>query len=142
MKSYPRWFLLIFFMVFLTRCERDEPLNWGPIDCSTCYQDKPDFGPLQIYVSINKENPFVPLIIYRGDIESNVIEYIDTAYSSDWLIDVPVDEYYSVVAEYKEGPNTIFAVDGDKFQLEKNSSDCDAECYYFKGGYIDVQLRN
>ena len=132
--------VLIFFLVFLAGCERNEPLE--SFDCATCYQDKPDWGPLQIMVTINNDNPYVPLVIYRGDIESNDIEYMDIAYSSEYTVDVPPDKYYSVTAEYKDGSKTIFAVDGDKLKMKKNIKDCDKECYYFKGGYIDVRLRN
>ena len=129
-------------MVFLslTFCERQEPTN-GSFDCSTCYQDEPSWGPLTIYVTINAENPRIPLVIYRGDIESNVIEYVDTTFQSEYWVDVPVDAYYSVKAEYKDGDKTIFAVDGDKLKLKKNVKDCDEECFYFDGGYLDVRLR-
>ncbi len=122
-------------------CERNEPVNWGTFDCATCYQDKPDSGPLQIKVTINDENSFVPLVIYRGNFESNDIEYVDTAFNSDYSVDVPVDKYYSVTAKYKNNGRIIFAVDGDNLKTAKNTQDCDQDCYYFKGGYIDVRLR-
>ena len=135
-------FVLIFFMVLFTGCEFYDPSNLSSFDCSTCYQDKPDWGPLQIKVTINSQHPSVPLVIYRGDIESNDVEYIDTAYTSDYTVDVPVDQYYSVTAEYRDGEKTIYAVDGDELKLKKNATDCDEECYYFEGGSIDVILRN
>lgn len=126
--------------LFLTFCERQEPTD-GSFDCSTCYQDEPAIGPLTVYVTINAENQKVPLVIYRGDIESNAIEYVDTAFQSEYWVDVPVDAYYSVKAEYKDGEKTIYAVDGDKLKLKKNAKDCDQECYYFDGGYLDVRLQ-
>jgi hypothetical protein len=132
---------VLFILLIMTQCERNE-FSWEPFDCSTCYQDKPDWGPLQVYVTINDQNPSVPLVIYRGDIEDNDIEYIDTAHSSSYTVEVPVDKYYSVTAEYKDGSRIIFAVDGDKLKLDKNTTDCDEECYYFRGGYIDVRLNN
>lgn len=122
-------------------CERKEP-SGGSFDCSTCYQDEPVMGPLTIYVTINAENHKVPLVIYRGDIESNVIEYIDTVSYEEYWIDVPVDAYYSVKAEYKDGDEIIYAVDGDKLKLKLNVKDCDQECYYFDGGYLDVRLQD
>jgi hypothetical protein len=125
----------------LTFCERQEPSD-GSFDCSKCYQDEPAMGPLTIYITINSENQRVPLVIYRGDIESNVIEYVDTSFQSEYWVDVPVDEYYSVKAEYKDGEKTIYAVDGDKLKLKKNATSCDQECFYFDGGYLDVRLRN
>jgi hypothetical protein len=139
-KLKVKWFILIVILVNLTQCERNEPLDFSSFDCSACYQDKPDWGPVEIKLTINDQNPSVPIVIYRGDIENNDIEYVDTAHNSDYTVDVPVDKYYSVTAEYKDGGRTIYAVDGDKFKLEQNTKDCDEDCYYFKGGYFDVRL--
>jgi hypothetical protein len=142
LRSKVKWTFLIFIMILLTQCERDEPFDLSSFDCSLCYQDKPEYGPLEILVTINSENHAVPIVVYRGDIENNEIEYIDTAYYWDYVVDVPVDEYYSVTAEYKDGSNTIYSVDVDKLKLQFNTKDCDEDCYYYKGGYIDVRLRN
>lgn len=142
LKSKSKWIILIFIMIHLTQCERDEPVDFSSFDCSLCYQDKPDYGPLEILVTINSENQAVPIVVYRGDIENNDVEYVDTAYNSDFVVDVPVDKYYSVTAQYKDGTNTIYSVDGDKLKLNFNTKDCDEDCYHYKGGYIDVRLRN
>lgn len=141
MKRLSHYFLftlLLFFLIIPSGCEREE--SWESFDCATCYQDKPEMGPLQITVTINGQNSSVPLVVFRGDIEDNNVERIDTAYNTDFTIDVPVEKYYSVKAEYRDGNNTIFAVDGDKLKLKTNSTDCDEQCYYFRGGYIDVRL--
>lgn len=137
-----KWIFLIFIGILLTQCERDVPVDFSSFDCSLCYQDKPEYGPLEILLTINSENQAVPIVVYRGDIENNEIEYIDTAYYWDYVVDVPVNEYYSVTAQYKDGANTIYSVDGDELKLKLNTKDCDQDCYYYKGGYIDVRLRN
>ena len=80
-------------------------------------------------------------MIYKGKIEDQVIDYIDTAINPDYYLWVKVDEYYSVEAKYKSGNKTIIAVDGDKIKTKKNSSECDETCYWIKGGYINVRLR-
>ena len=137
--------LFMFMTIFMTGifltigCERQPPNDYG-FDCEYCYQIKPDSGQIGIKVTINDENPYVPITIYIGNIEDNNIEYSDTSYSSEYWVDVPVDKYYSVTAEYKSGDNTIIAVDGDKFKLKKNTKDCDEECYYYSGGFFDNRL--
>jgi hypothetical protein len=136
---WTKYFMLLF-MIFIAGCDGDQSIE--SFDCSTCYQDKPEWGPLQIKVTINSENTIVYLTIYRGDIENNEIEFEGQTVYPDYTVDVPVDKYYSVKAEYKVGDKTIYAVDGDKLKVKKNSTSCDQECYYFKGGYIDVRLRN
>ena len=133
--------LLIPFFIFVNSCERDVPTKLGTIDCFDCFQDRPEWGPLNVKLTINNENPFVPLVIYIGNIEDNNIEWIDTSYSADYWVEVPVNKYYSITAEYKSGDKTIFVVDGDDFKLKHTESACDYPCYYYYGGYYDIQLR-
>lgn len=123
-------------------CERDVPSKLTTVDCFECDPAKPDSGKLIVTLTINEENPYLPLIIYKGNIEDNVIEYIDTSYTSDYWVRVPVNNYYSISAEYKSGDKTIFAVDGDDFKLKYTETDCVDPCYYYSGGYYDLQLRN
>lgn len=132
---------LFLFLIFSgISCERIEPSKLNSVDCSQCYQDKPEWLPLNIKVSITAENPSVPLKVYVGNIEENVLDWVDTAFVEDYYVDVHPDRYYSVEAEYKSGSSTIFAVDGDKVKARFTSDDCDQGCYYKSGGYIDVRL--
>lgn len=121
-------------------CERIEPSKTNTVDCAECFQEKPEWLPLNIKVSITSENPFVPITVFKGNLEENNIDWVDTAYQEDYYVDVHPDEYYSVEAKYKSGTKTIIAVDGDKIKARYTSSDCDESCYYKSGGYIDVRL--
>jgi len=136
------FFLMTILLMVIVSCERQEPVNLSNIDCSECYQDKPEWGPLNIKVTINDQNPFVPLKVYIGNFEEGNLDWTDTAYSKDFWVDVKPDQYYSVTAEYKDGDKIIFAVDGDKLKLQHTSDKCDEPCYYYSGGYIDVRLRD
>ena len=136
------FYLFIFLLtVILFSCERNTKFSLEKFDCSDCYQIKPDSADLVVKVTINDENPWVPLVIYKGKIEDQLIDYIDTAICEDYYLWVKVDEYYSVEAKYKSGNKTIIAVDGDRIKAKKNSSECDETCYWIKGGYINVRLR-
>ena len=110
-------------------------------DCEDCYQERPDYGPLIIYFSIGKENDYVLYTIFKGEFEKGIIEYADTAFYEEEQIDVPVNDYYSVEAKYVKENDTIRVVDGDQFNIKKETAECDKKCYYFKGGIIDVRLR-
>jgi hypothetical protein len=139
-KKFVYLFLFLLIVTFIS-CERNKQFSLDKFDCSDCYQEKPDSADLTVKVTINNENPRVPLVIYKGKIEDQVIDYIDTAINSDYYLWVKVDEYYSVEAKYKSGNKTIIAVDGDKIKTKKNSTECDETCYRIKGGYINVRLR-
>ena len=126
-------------LIILVACERIEDQG-GLVQCSECYQEKPEWGEFNAVVTINSENPFVPLVIYRGNVEDNIVEYVDTTWETSYWVEVPVDAYYSIAAEYKVGDKIIYAIDSDKLETEFTDKDCDEPCYYFKGGHVDVRL--
>jgi len=142
-KIHKKHFYIFLFLliVILISCERNTKFSLEKFDCSECYQIKPDSADLSVKVTINSENPWVPLVIYKGKIEDHNIDFIDTAICEDYYLWVKVDEYYSVEAKYKSGNKTIIAVDGDKIKAKKNSNECDEACYWIKGGYVNVRLR-
>lgn len=128
---------LLSILVFFS-CEGD---LLETVDCSECYQTEPDTGDIKVDITINDQNPSIPLIIYKGDIDNNNIEYIDTAFSSPYYLDVPIGKYYSVKAKYKVNEKTIIAIDGDKIKTKKVTDSCDEDCYIIKGGDIDARLK-
>lgn len=111
-------------------------------DCSECYQIEPDSADIHVKFTINDENGYVPLVVYKGDYEDNVVEWTDTTYDSDYYLYVPVNEFWSVKAKYIRGTDTIYAIDGDKIKTDLNTDDCDVECYEIKGGKLDVRLKD
>lgn len=133
--------LLIPFIIIGNGCEREVPSKLVAVDCYDCFQVRPDSGKLIVTVTINDENPYVPLVIYQGNIEDNNIEFVDTSYTDEYWVRVPVNKYYSIAAKYKSGDKTIFAADGDDFKIKYTENDCDYPCYYYYGGYYDIQLR-
>ena len=112
------------------------------VDCSECYTIYPDSSDITVYLTINNNYPSVPVTIYKDQVDDNRIEYIDTATSSPYYLFVPVDQYYSVKAEYTADGKTIFAVDGDKLSVKHVSESCDVECWVVTGGVMDVRLKN
>jgi len=130
---------LILLVLAVISCERK--FDFFEFDCEDCYQEKPESGPLIIYFSFNDENDYVLYTIFKGRFEDGIEEYADTAFYKEEQIEVPVDEYYSVEAKYVSGTDTIFVVDGDRFNLKRENNECDKKCYYFKGGIIDVRLK-
>ena len=135
------WMTLLPLVMLPASCERMDDIIVEGFNCADCYQAKPTWVRLSVFVTINSENPYVPLTVYIGDFEDNVIDWIDTSYNNSFYLDVKPDRYYSVKAEYKDGSKTVFAIDGDKVKLKENTTDCDAACYYQTGGYIDLRLK-
>ncbi len=110
-------------------------------NCFNCKTDQPDSALVNIKVTINNENPKVPVTIYRGrfnpaDSSNKLKNIIINANDSIYL---PVGEYYSVKAKYKSGQKIIYAVDGGNFETQEET-DCDTPCWQIVGGVYDVRL--
>jgi hypothetical protein len=132
-------FIVICFFGLFNSCEKNRGLT---VDCDECYYDEPDSGDLIVYLTINDENTRIPLIIYKGQVDDEWIEYVDTAVSSPYYLYVALDEYYSVEAEYKSGDQTIYAVDGDKIKSRFVTETCEYDCWIISDGVIDVELKD
>lgn len=109
-------------------------------DCQDCNPYEPFEDTLYVSLTINDENPRVPLAVYVGKLEYDSLVFRDTADSRDWRIVMPIDPYYTVTAEYHRGNDTILAVDGS--DLSKSSySACDSICWESFGADINVKLK-
>ncbi len=132
-------FFTVLFILFIFSCEQN-PFIFD-VNCDECYFDRPDSADLIVDITINEDNPFVPLVFYKGKVEEDNIEWIDTAYSETLYLYSPVDQYYSIKAFYKSGVQTIIAVDGDKLKTTQVSDVCDYDCWIIRGGILDVRLK-
>lgn len=127
-------------LIIIFSCEQD-PFIFD-VNCDECYINEPDSADLIVDLTINEENPFVPLVFYRGEVDENNIEWIDTAYSERLYLYSPVNEYYSIKAFYKSGDQVLIAVDGDKLKTSRVSDVCDYDCWVIRGGILDVRLKD
>lgn len=139
--------ILVFSIVMLGLLSCGDEYILDDVDCSECYVPKPDFGPVTVKLSINAENSRIPVKIFKGKYEEKYLNdfssavHIDTISQSSFEVDLKVNEYYSVAAEYiKDGKKTI-VVDGDKLKIYKVSDNCDEVCWIFRGGEIDATLK-
>jgi hypothetical protein len=66
---------------------------------------------------------------------------IATVSVSNYITDLPVNEYYSVAAEYMHNGKKVVVVDGDKLKIYRVSDNCDEICWIFRGGKVDASLK-
>ncbi len=137
--KYSILIITVILLIIGFSCEED-PFVFD-VNCDECFTSEPDSADLIVDITINEENPFVPLVFYRGDVEEDNIEWIDTSYSETLYLYSPVNEYYSIKAFYKSGSQTIIAVDGDRMKTTRVSDVCDYDCWVIKGGTLDVRLK-
>lgn len=117
----------------------------GSVYCSDgCLSEKPDSAKLIIKLTINAENPTIPITIYQDKFSLDTtirVIYQGFIDSSEFKYIVKTNEYYSVKAQYKSGTRTIFAIDGGTFKAE-NPETCDNICWQILGGIYDLRIKN
>jgi len=112
------------------------------VDCDKCYTDVPNKYNLEIKVTLDKENPFVPITLYKGKIDNGEVIQEDTIYAQPYYtIDVKFKEYYSVIAKYRHNGRVIYAVDGRKLSKKLDESSCSKSCYVISGDELDLRLK-
>jgi hypothetical protein len=110
--------------------------------CINCLSRSDTTAFIYIHLSTSETQPAVPVVIYREKYNPNklmVVEKKDTAATDTYRLLVSLGHYYSVSAEYIEGGDTILAIDGGVFDIEKVN--CDNPCYQTVGGIYDVKKR-
>jgi hypothetical protein len=127
-----------------TSCKRNSSLvseDCANYDFSDCNTTEPLLAGLNIKLTINDENIKVPLTIYEGEIEDNVIVLTDTVSTSKYSVLLPPDKYYSAKARYVQGDHIIFAIGGDKIK-KTHTSVCDSTCWSTEDGNINIELKD
>lgn len=134
-----RYFPLAFCLALITNGCDQELLK--ATDCSDCYIEKPADAYVDIRVTINKENPYVPIELFLGDFEKGNLIYSDTATTSTYTIILEMNNSYSVVAKYSSKSRVVYVVSGEKLRTKKDYDSCEEVCYTIKGDVIDVRLK-
>jgi hypothetical protein len=103
-----------------------------------CEHQRPTHGILNISVTINSENPSVPVNVYRGDFESGILILSDTLNINEVEYILPINEY-SATAKYISGQDTIITVDGGEISAELTEY-CGEYCWEVHDADFDLEL--
>ncbi|HOY30946.1 MAG TPA: hypothetical protein PKW80_03615 [Bacteroidales bacterium] len=109
-------------------------------DYSDCNTSEPALVALHIKLTINDENPKVPVTIYEGKLDNNLIVLTDTVSASTYSVLLPPDKYYTVSARYVSGNKIIYGIGSDNIKKIRNYV-CDSVCWTEQEGNIDVRLK-
>ena len=129
-------------VILFTRCKSTATDEY--FYCYNCIAEHPDSGRIEIKLTINAENPRVAVHVYASKFnpyQPADTVYADTLTSGKVTLKVATDKFYSVVAYYKSGNDTIMAVDGGLFETKKIEG-CQNTCWQLSGGSYDVRLKN
>lgn len=126
-------------MVLFSTCEEDVLLL--NVNCDECYYPEPDTADLIVHVTLNSDITEVPLVFYQGKADKKVIEYIDTARTSPYYLDVKTEKFYSVEAKYELQDKKVIVVDGTKIKNRKVTDYCSETCYVLRNCDLYVELK-
>jgi hypothetical protein len=141
-KNRPHISLMLLLLLALAGnylgCETED---WSfEVDCNDCYGYVPDSANLIIHLTINQENPEVPITVYLGSLESGIIDWRDTTDQAEYYLYAAMNASYTVEATYRSGNRTILTYDGDQMSISDMGDACGSPCYVVKGGIFDNRL--
>lgn len=139
MKRYLILVLIVSIFIIAFSCEGGT--STFEVNCSECFINEPDSFELEVELSINSVYDTVYLEFFKGNVESGELIWDGDVDTPLFYLLVPINEFYSVRATYKEAEKSIFAIDGDKMFKRYIADACDNDCWIVKGGFLDVRLK-
>ena len=135
--------IIIFILLAPAYAVSCNPEEWEAVDCSDCFVDRPAEAEINVKVTISNLNPFVPVNVYQGRIDEEILILTDTVRSPTWTAVLPADQYYTVTATYRYRANWewITAIDGSHVRTRRVSAACDFPCWTVRGNNFNVRLR-
>ena len=141
MIKYFARLLLVGLVVFITSCkETQDTVDCSTYDYSDCQTKEPFVANFHIKLTINSDNPSVPVTVFYGKLEDNNVYFRDTLKTESLDTLLPIGNYYTVAAKYKVGSTTVTAVDGDKIS-KSHVTTCDSICWSVVSGTTNVKLK-
>ena len=115
----------------------DPSEDFAPADCQRV---APETGRVDVEVTINSANQRVPVTIYRGRLEDDVVVQQDTLSTPATHFALSPGVVYSVTARYVTGDDTIVALRSDYLELEYADYD-GARCWWVEPVALDLRLK-
>ncbi len=126
--------IVLLSFIILTSCTSDEDSCDPNLICTTVSIDSN-----WVNLSITEQLSGVPIVLYNGNLENNLIVLRDTLYSDSHDYYLPTGIRYTAEAYYRSGPNIIIAVDSKKLTTE-SFTNCDDTCYESDEITLDLVL--
>jgi hypothetical protein len=120
--------IILTVLLLITGCSDCSDGNYKPYDC---LEREPAEGILRIEATLDGLNPVVPIEVYYGDYENNLLYFVDTLDTFAYEYWVPNGDY-SVKAKYNARINnrlvTVYSIDGGNISYGSTNY-CDGDCY-------------
>jgi hypothetical protein len=139
--------LVIIALIVLAILGCDQKVFTGSVECSECYQEKPDKYFLSVYLTFNDSITEIPLKLCKGNIEDGDVLGYDTARANNdrpflFFEDVYIDRDYSMSAEYRFTGKTLYVVDGTHPNAKLVTNVCDQQCWVVDDNAMELEIKD
>lgn len=131
--------ITIIAMVLIKSCSIENLLEFN---CSECYPDKPLDSWVKLHLSINEENTEVPITVYLGPPENEVIVLEEVASKETHYIYIENETVYTVVAKYKVDGRTRLVFNKIETKIFYDYESCNEPCYWVSGAIANMRIAN
>jgi hypothetical protein len=121
-------------MMLGSSCDEEESKGFAPADC---VRQPPETGIVHLTVRIDGDHRSVPVQIFRGPFEDDIVVVSDTLTTETEEYELPPDADYSAAAQYEVGAGLVIAVDGGHLNLTYTDYE-DARCW--EAGRLNLNL--
>ena len=121
--------------LLLIGCTDSENQGYAPWGCKRV---APETGFVVLRVTISDAQSQVPVTVYKGDYEENVVVLRDTLDTSQKELEMSVEIEYTFLASYFRGADTLSVLGSATLDVESDEY-ADATCYYVETDHIDLR---
>jgi hypothetical protein len=110
--------------------------------CSECYTEEPSHSWVNLKVTIDVENPEVPITIYVGQPENEVIYSYELANETPYKVQVENETAYTVKAEYRVDGRSRIVFNQIKTKMYYDYESCSEPCYWVSDKTVNLRIKN
>jgi RNA polymerase subunit RPABC4/transcription elongation factor Spt4 len=110
--------------------------------CSECYTEEPSHSWVDLKVTIDVENPEVPITIYVGPPENEVIYSYELANETPYKVQVKNETAYTVKAEYRVDGRSRIVFNQIKTKMYYDYESCSEPCYWVSDKTVNLRIKN
>jgi len=140
MKSKSNILFLLLFILLINCNPNKYKTEEYDCDYSNCQTSEPILGNLNIKLTVDEKNKEVPLYLYRGYFEDNIIVDTFFAENDEININANLNTLYTIVAEYYKNEDTILVFDSNTIEAFSVAY-CDSFCWTVKKTSLNVKLK-
>lgn len=129
--------LIICILLFSCKSKYEDCTDEDYANCNTIpFTD----GLVEVLLSIDSSNPTAHLQLFEGNVEDGVMFFDEIVNEDLVMIIKPEGKYYSGLAKYRKGNDSLIAIDGGKIR-NITYQICEHKCNELQNAVLDLRIR-